>query len=96
MSSLSEGHESDVSGGTLTNALDTFRQSLSLKIAIIGAVFLGIGFVLDVMIAMPPAAEARSASADLWGIWAGILAVWGGALLILGSLAFVVIWWKRQ
>ncbi|MFB6150880.1 MAG: hypothetical protein ABEJ40_03650 [Haloarculaceae archaeon] len=96
MSSTSPSVEATSRNERIESLIDTVSRSLSLKVAGAGVTLLVIAILINTFLAVPPAVAAETTNFDLWGLWAGILAVWGGALSILGTVTFALVWWKRQ
>ncbi|WP_226042606.1 hypothetical protein [Natrinema sp. DC36] len=64
------------------------RNSVLLKIAIGGVLFVLIGAFLDSGILVP--------TGELWSIWAAIFATWGAGLILAGLVGYGFLWWKRS
>lgn len=64
------------------------RNSMLLKIAIGGALFVLIGAFFDSGILVP--------AGELWSIWAAIFATWGAGLILAGLVGYGFLRWKRS
>lgn len=57
-------------------------DAVSLKVAILGALFWIVGIAFEVM--------------GVFAIWAALLAIWGTALIVVGLVIYSFIWWTYQ
>lgn len=88
--------ETDADGGTDPNGpvygpeegvRGAVRDSVLLKIAIGGALFVLTGAFFDSGVLVP--------TGGLWSIWAAVFAVWGAGLILAGLGGYGFLWWRR-
>lgn len=88
MGSTQRATEPETTSRFRATVLDPLIDSLLLKIAAAGIVFVALGVILNGI--------TFGGEGELMGIWSAIFAVWGAGLILVGMGFYGFIWWRRR
>lgn len=73
-----------------TRAFGEFRESVLVKLIVLGLVFVAVSVALEALIQVGFLVRGLSA------VWSVNLLIWGTALILLGGVGRTLIWWRRR
>lgn len=92
MAAMEQTQSAVESEGVVQRVVNEFKESILLKLAVFGVLEIALAYLIELAIQFEPIAIDR----DYYGVWVAILTLWGMGLIVIGTVLWLFVWYKRR